>query len=98
MRVHPNLSTELDLLRRDVTSHLAAAALVELSQRDRETAAQDRLLEHLTATGAISYAELCTAYVEPQCVEHGLVHVRLPDNSDGSWVEVDPVSGQALRL
>jgi hypothetical protein len=102
--------TEL-LCLRDTTATLAAVALAEIGAEMLEDGvyhtdmpdglrkAQDDLLRHLFERGHLTRDQVNFSYVEPMCLEHGVVHVNACEPGRGSlWLEVDPVSGAVQRL
>lgn len=79
------------VLERDVTATIAAVTLSELSNGLLSQGAEGAVIMRLHQLDFISLIHLADAYIEPQCVEHGVIHVYCEGND--TWFELDPITG-----
>ena len=82
-------------------SFLAAAARCVLDGLDpdgEDTAcALDTLLALLVETQSATPEELENAWLEPECAEHGVVHIQAEGADGDFWIEVDQ-HGRVIRI
>lgn len=100
------------LMKRDKYATLACVALNALEEpfEEDETVnfpdlsptlrdATHAVLEALFKDGTINAEQAMTSYIEPMCLEHGVVHVHVcdPTSSQWFWLEIDPMTGLVYR-
>lgn len=102
------------LLKRDKYATLACVALNALETPYEEgdwvnfpdlcpklRDATHNIMEALYKDGSISAEESACSYIEPGCIEHGVIHVHVCDSNPSSvgwrWLEIDPMTGLVYR-
>lgn len=103
------------LLKRDKYATLACVALAALEQPYEEgdwvnfpdlcpklRDATNAIMEALYCDGTINAEESACSYIEPGCLEHGVIHVHVCDagytSAKWRWLEIDPMTGLVERL
>lgn len=93
----------LTLVQRDCLATAAAVVLAHLNNGLLPLDVEQNMINMLVEAGELSLAGGVSAFIEPGCAEHDIVHICLADHDPDlnsymtSWIGVEPITGEVIK-